>query len=776
MYNVLERPQAEGGDKHVPAHILNTIRRLFALGVCASALSAIGACSAQPEGNEVTSRDVQEQKAEEPRNVSAPTEVEHAHTNRLVNETSPYLLQHAHNPVDWYPWGEEAFAAAREQDKPIFLSVGYSSCHWCHVMEREPFDNEEIAAVMNEHFVSIKVDREERPDVDEIYMTAVQAMTGSGGWPMSVFLTHDLNPFYGGTYFPPEDKYGRPGFKTLLTRIAATWNDRRGEVVQNADRLAEHMQDVLSSVVGESGVLTPELIAKAVQHLKISFDAQDGGFGPAPKFPPSPSIALLLREYQRTKDENVLNMATLTLDKMARGGMYDHLGGGFARYSTDDQWLVPHFEKMLYDNAQLSQVYLEAYQLTKDPLYRKVVQETFEYILSDMRDENGGFFSAEDADSEGEEGKFYIWTRDELTSHLGDKDGELFAAYYNVKRRGNFSSHEDYHKSKNILHTPHRAADIAKKFDLSEEELMSKIAALKKVLLEVRGRRVRPGLDDKILTSWNALMISSFAQGYQIFGDESYREAAEQAARFILTDMTRDGDLLRTHRKGVSRLPGYLDDYAFMIVALEDVYEATFNVEWLEAADGLTESMLEKFWDGERAGFYFTSEEHKNLIIRTRPTYDGAVPSGNAMAAYGLLRLSKFLDRPDYYDKARLMLESNHALMTQAPRGYLKMLCAVDYLLYPPKEIAIAGDRDSEGVKALLRVIQNEFLPNKILAYIDPAQENAKAIGKKVPLLAGKGLVDGLPAAYVCKDFACKLPVTTPEALSEQLGLRTGDV
>ena len=699
------------------------------------------------------------------------TETEPTHTNRLANETSPYLLQHAHNPVDWYPWGEEAFQKARDEDKPIFLSVGYSSCHWCHVMERESFENEEIAAMLNEHYVSIKVDREERPDVDEIYMSAVQRMTGSGGWPMSVFLTPELKPFYGGTYFPPEDAYGRPGFKTLLVRLAEMWTRERDKINVSADGLTNDLKGILTGLAEGAKALTTGILSDAVADLGATFDAKDGGFGGAPKFPPSSSIALFLREYQRTGEERTLRMATLTLDKMAQGGMYDHLGGGFARYSTDTQWLVPHFEKMLYDNAQLAQVYLEAYQVTKNPLYRRVVEETFEYILRDMRDERGGFFSAEDADSEGEEGKFYVWTRDEIAEHLGEEDGKIFAAYYNVQERGNFQSREEYHENQNILHTPRSEEAVATGLKMTVEALREKMAQLKRTMLEVRSRRVRPGLDDKVLTSWNALMISAFAQGYRILGDERYRDAAVEASTFIVTDMKRDGKLLRTHRKGESRLPAYLDDYAYMIVAFTEVYEATFDTAWLHEADALAKTMIEEFWDADDPGFYFTSGDHKNLLVRTKTSQDSAVPSGNSMAAYGLLRLAKFIDNADYYEKGRRVLEQNHRYLSEYPRAVPKMLAAADFLLYPPKEIALVGAGGSDDVQALLDAVYGAFVPNKIVAFLDPASESAAAVEKDLPLLANKTLIQGKASAYVCKDFACKLPVTTPEELLQQLGV-----
>lgn len=694
---------------------------------------------------------------------------EHAHTNRLAEETSPYLLQHAHNPVDWFPWGEEALAKSKSEDKPIFLSIGYSSCHWCHVMERESFENEEVAAVMNEFFVCIKVDREERPDLDDIYMSAVQAMTGSGGWPMSVWLTPDMKPFYGGTYFPPEDGFGKPGFKSLLKNIGEAWATRRGELVESADRMTEHITGLLGGQVGTAGKVSAGLIEQAIAQLGQSFDAQDGGFGGAPKFPSSPSIELLLRDYARTGNAKTLAMATTTLDKMAFGGIYDHIGGGFARYSTDEQWLVPHFEKMLYDNAQLAKAYLEAYQVTGSPRYRRVVEETFDYILRDMLDERGGFHSAEDADSEGEEGKFYVWTQQDVMALLGEEDGKLICDVYQIKAGGNFSSREHYHAGQNIFHMSGSLEDKAEEIGMTAEALLERLAALREKLLVERSMRVRPGLDDKVLTSWNSMMITAFATGYQVLGEERYLEASQNAAMFILNEMTSDGKLLRTHRKGESRLPAYLDDYAFMVLALMDVYESDFDPQWLREADALAKTMVEEFWDVEAGAFYFTSDDHKNLIVRTRPNYDGAEPSGNSMAAMCLLRLAKFTDNAEYYKMGERILETNQDSMSRAPRAFLKMMGALDFYLYPPKEIAIVGPAESEGVKELLSFVRKEFIPNKIVSYIDPANSKAKEIGEEFPLLAGKTLVGGKPAAYVCKNYACKLPVTSTEDLAEQL-------
>lgn len=695
----------------------------------------------------------------------------HEHTNRLIDETSPYLIQHAHNPVDWYPWGPEAFERARSEDKPIFLSVGYSSCHWCHVMEHESFENEDIAAVLNEHFVSIKVDREERPDVDEIYMTAVQAMTQQGGWPMSVFLTPELEPFFGGTYFPPEDRYGRPGFKKVLLHIAKTWEDKRAEIEAGADELSGHMRKILSGAPADGGNLDPGLISAAADELVAQFDSVYGGFGRAPKFPSSPSIAVLLREYNRTGDSKYLSAATHTLDRMATGGIYDHLGGGFARYSVDDQWLVPHFEKMLYDNAQLAVAYIEAFQVTHDPFYRQVVEETLAYVMRDMTDERGGFYSAEDADSEGEEGKFYIWRHEDILAALDTKPAERFIAYYNVKPEGNFRSTDEYHAGQNILHTPRPIEDVAADFGESVDEFRESLQAAETRLLAVRNERTRPGLDDKVLSAWNGLMISGFAKAYQVFRHEDHRRAAQRAAGFVLDEMTDNGMMYRTYRNGESKLPGYLDDYAFVVAGLIDLYEATFDVRWLNAAENLTESMIERFWDDEHAGFFFTGDEHKNLLVRTRPAYDGAIPSGNSVAALNLLRLAKLLDNQDYYNCAESLLELHRTNMRRIPRGHLTMLTAADFYLYPPKEIAIAGDPQASGTIELLSIVHTQFVPNKVLALLDPQAGNADALESRMPLLAMKEPVDGKSAAYVCQNFACKQPVTEPAALAAQLGL-----
>ena len=686
--------------------------------------------------------------------------------NHLIHETSPYLLQHAHNPVEWYPWGEAAFAKAREEDKPIFLSIGYAACHWCHVMEHESFENEEVAQFLAEFFVSIKVDREERPDLDDIYMTAVVGLTGQGGWPMTVFLTPDLHPFYGGTYYPPVDMHGRMGFLTLLRGIAQSWAEKRAQIMEGAANITSFLKEQSSKGIPDETVLASKLIEKACNSLKNSFDATHGGWGGAPKFPSSGGIGLLLRAHRATGDKELLEMATETLDKMARGGMYDQLGGGFHRYSVDAEWLVPHFEKMLYDNGQLAQVYLEAWQATGNPYYRQVTQEILDYEIRDMHDSLGGFHSTEDADSEGEEGKFYCWTHGEIMDTLGPEDGALLCAYYAVKERGNFTSHEPYHRGQNILHITRPPERIAAEQALDPEELEGRIATLREKLLAIRDMRVRPGLDDKVLASWNALLITPLAQAGAASGEPRYTIAAEGAGRFILEHMWRDNGLLRTHRHGESRLPGYLDDYAYTANAFVDLYEGTLDAEWLAHAKTIAEQMIARFGDEDGTGFYFTESAHTDLIVRTRPTYDGAEPSGNSVAALALLRLGHLLGHQDFQHWGRKVVESTQPQINKAPQGYLRMLWSVDFLLHPPVEITIVGPRASAGVEALHRAAVTPFLPNRCILLLDPEKP---AFTDTSPLAAGKTMAEGQPAAYVCVNQTCQAPVTSPEALDKLL-------
>jgi hypothetical protein len=694
------------------------------------------------------------------------------HTNRLANETSPYLLQHKHNPVDWHPWGEEALERARREDKPILLSIGYAACHWCHVMEHESFENEQIAAIMNEHFINIKVDREERPDLDEIYMNAVQMLTGSGGWPMTMFLTPDLKPFYGGTYFPPTDRYGRPGFPRVLLAVAEAYRERREAVAEQAERIVEtlsRLEDPVPS--GVEGMetpgqqLTPALLDQAAQNHRTRFDARYGGFGNAPKFPPSMGLSFLLRYWRRTKNQDILEMVELTLERMARGGMYDQLGGGFHRYSVDARWLVPHFEKMLYDNALLSVAYLEAYQAAQKPFYRRIARETLDYVLREMYNEKtGGFYSTQDADSEGVEGKFFVWTPDEVEALLDKEKADIFCEYYDITEHGNF-------EHKNILHVQTPADIFARKLKMDLAELEAILAEGKQKLFEARGKRIKPGLDDKILTSWNGLMIRSMAMGYQILGDERYRGAAEKSAEFILTALSGDnGRLLRTHRDGKSHLNAYLEDYSFFTAGLIALYFATFNLKWLKEAKRLTELMLELFWDEERGGLFFTSKDHESLILRSKSGYDGATPSGASMAIHSLLRLERLLNAPDLREKAETTLNVYYQQMESMPGGSAQLLCELDFLLSTPKEIAVIGRKDSDDAQSMLAVINKDFAPNKVVAFLDEAADDAAETRPLIPLLEGKTSIDGKTTVYVCENYTCQAPTTDVGELERLLG------
>ena len=681
------------------------------------------------------------------------------HTNRLINETSPYLLQHAHNPVDWYPWGEDALAQAAQQDKPILLSIGYAACHWCHVMEHESFENEQIAGIMNEYFINIKVDREERPDLDEIYMNAVQMLTGQGGWPMTMFLTPDLKPFYGGTYFPPDNRYGRPGFPRVLLGVAEAYRERRDAVGEQAEQIIANLNQ-LSAMEGHGHQMTADMLERAYQDYLSRFDHHDGGFGSAPKFPPSMGLLLLLRHWHRTGNANALNMVEVTLEKMARGGMYDQLGGGFHRYSVDERWLVPHFEKMLYDNALLSVAYLEAYQATGKAFYRQVATETLDYVLAEMYDaERGGFYSTQDADSEGVEGKFFVWEPAEVEQILGEEKAKIFCEYYDITGPGNF-------EHKNILHVQTPAELFARKLSMDLGELEEILAEGKQKLFEVREKRIKPGLDDKILTSWNGLMIRSMAMGYQVLGDERYREAAEKAARFVLSELSQDnGMLLRTHRAGKSHLNAYLEDYSYFVASLINLYESTFAVEWLKEAERLNQIMIEQFWDEANGGFFFTSNNHETLIVRSKTGYDGATPSGVSMAIHNLVRLDKLLNRPDFREKVETTLDVYYHQIEHSPSGSAQMLCELDFLLSTPKEIAIAGQHENDDTQAALTAIHSRYVPNKVLALASDGED----VSDLIPLLEGKTQVDGRATIYVCENYTCQAPTTDVEELAELL-------
>lgn len=679
-------------------------------------------------------------------------------SNRLALETSPYLLQHKDNAVDWYPWGPEALARARAEQKPIFLSIGYSACHWCHVMEHESFDHPEIAAFLNARFISIKVDREERPDLDQIYMTAVQLMTRHGGWPMSVFLTPDLQPFYGGTYWPPYPRLGMPGFIQVIQAVDELWRTRQNEAVQQAAQLTSYLQRSDLPEPGESAV-GPQLFREATGQLERDFDGIYGGFGFKPKFPQAMALQFLLRMWRRTGREGLLKMVRLNLDKMAQGGIYDQLGGGFARYSVDERWLVPHFEKMLYDNALLAGVYLDAYLATGHGEYRRVVQETLDYVLNYMTGAGGGFHSSEDADSEGEEGKFYVWTPAEIMQILGPERGARFCYVYDVTEAGNF-------EGRNILNRPKTIEQCAKLKGWELNELQAELAESRGRLLEVRDRRVRPGKDDKMLLSWNALMIEPLARAADVLSEPKYLEAAARAADFILHDMTRpDGRLLHSWRDGRAKLDAYLDDYAFFIQALVTLYESQFDERWIDEAVRLADLVLRHFADPQAAGLFYTADDHERLIARNKDFHESSVPSGNAVAATALLRLGKLCGRGDYLQAAEGIVRAAAGLIARAPSALGQMLIAADMLVGPTPEIAIVGDPGRGDTAAALSDLRRCYLPNRVLACRVSGHQGGSP--HLAALFQGKSHGGEEPTVYVCENFACQAPVSGRTASAE---------
>jgi len=681
------------------------------------------------------------------------------HQNRLASETSPYLLQHAGNPVDWYPWGPEALARAAAENKPILLSIGYAACHWCHVMERESFENEAIAAQMNESFVCVKVDREERPDLDEIYMAATVALSGSGGWPMTVFLTPEQRPFFAGTYFPPVDKYGRPGLPTLLQNIKELWQSERATLLEQAAELAEHVAE--QARASAPLAIGREALRSAARQLHGSYDSRYGGFGKAPKFPPCAGLSLLLRHHRNAPDPSLLDMVTGTLDGMKNGGMYDHVGGGFARYSTDERWLVPHFEKMLYDNAQLASVYLEAYQVTRDPEYARVARETLDYVIREMQEPNGAWFSATDADSEGVEGKFFVWALDEVLEILGPEAGEHFAAYYDVTSKGNW-------EGQNVLHTPRPLARVAEELGMPEPVLQNELERSRKQLYQARKQRVAPLLDDKILSSWNGLMLSAMAAGYRILGHRHYLDSAERAADSLLARMARpDGGLFHTARGARAHVPGFLEDYALLCDGLIALYEAGGAARYLHAADRLAQRILVDFDDASSGAFFNTAKDSETLISRPREGHDNALPSANAVAARALAKLAAHLDKGEYRERAASALRAYGKLVERSPRSFATSLSVVDFLLQSPVEIVLAGTPGEAGYEALRKALGQRYLPNAIFAHVNPEKPDADAEG--LPLTAGKKLISGRAALYVCQNFTCAAPLLDAADLERAL-------
>ncbi len=679
--------------------------------------------------------------------------------NRLANENSPYLLQHADNPVNWYPWGAEAFEAARKQDKPIFLSIGYSTCHWCHVMETESFENERIAKIMNENFISIKVDREQRPDVDDIYMTAVRMMTGSGGWPLSVFLTSDGHPFFGGTYFPPTNMYGRPGFDHVLLRIAEAWKNRRSELTESAEKVGEILNAQMSTT-GKANLNT-ELLAQAYKYFENSFDNANAGFGIAPKFPQSTNLSMLMGYWYRTGNKKALDMTTRTLEAMAKGGIRDHLRGGFHRYATDAVWLVPHFEKMLYDQAQLSLAYIQAYQITGNENYAEVARQIYDYVLSDMTDKAGGFYSAEDADSEGSEGTFYLWTAKEVDKILDDDEANIFKRYYGITSRGNF-------EGKNILHISESTAKLSKQFDKDEKTISDTLTNARTKLRAVQTKRPRPAKDDKIITSWNGLMISSLACGGAVLAEQKYIEAAERAAEFVMNNLKQNSRLFRYYRKGKAGTKAYLDDYAFMITGLLELYQATFNTKWLSEAQLLATEMIKLFGDDSEGGFFKTGRDSERLIVRNKTSYDGATPSGNSVAALSLLKLGRITMQKQLEEQGKKTLGLFSAQMAQSPGASTAMLIALNFYLGPSQEIVIAGEANSTDTKEMIELVRSRFLPNSIVLLHESGQKAAD-IERIAEFIKYQVPIDGKATAYVCENYSCKQPVTQPSQLKKIL-------
>ncbi len=699
-------------------------------------------------------------------------------TNRLINEKSPYLLQHAFNPVNWYPWGEEAFEKARKEDKPIFLSVGYSTCYWCHVMEREVFENNSIAALMNKYVIAIKVDREERPDVDRVYMSALQTMTGSGGWPMSMFLTPDLKPFYGGTYIPAEPKYGRQGFPEVLNSIHNAWINRREEIIKSSNEITSYLKNSSAPNSNPADVGLNTLTA-GFESFNSSYDAKNGGFNKAPKFPRPVIFNFLFRYYSRTGNEKALSMSLETLKKMAEGGMYDHIAGGFHRYSTDDIWQVPHFEKMLYDQAQLTTSYLDAYQITHNEFYANVAKDILNYVKNNLTHPEGGFYSAEDAESAvdpsepeiKEEGAFYTWHYLEIDSILIPEEAKIFNYYFGVKENGNVKSdpHNEF-KNENILYAAHSIEETAEKFNLPVVQIKIKLSTAKEKVNKTREQRPRPHLDDKIILSWNGLMLSAFSKAYQVLGNEEYLNTAVNAGNFIINKLynSKDEILLRRYRDGEARFDAHLEDYAFFIQGLLDLYEASFDIKWLKIAIKLNKQKIKLFYDKDQKAFFDISADDSNIIVRTKEWYDGAEPTGNSIAILNLLRLSQMTANDILNEMAANSLAYFGERMKKAPHVMPQFLAAVDFNLSKPKQIIIAGKSDDPHTKELLQEVHSRFIPNKIILLAD-GEEGQNTLASYIPFIESIKMIDGKPTAYICENYTCKLPTSDRNTVAKLL-------
>ncbi|MBM3241464.1 thioredoxin domain-containing protein [Candidatus Poribacteria bacterium] len=691
-------------------------------------------------------------------------------SNRLIFEKSPYLLQHAYNPVDWYPWGEAAFEKAKKEDKPIFLSIGYSTCHWCHVMEKESFEDPKVAKLMNETFVSIKVDKEERPDLDNIYMTVCQMMTGSGGWPLTIIITPDKKPFFAATYIPKETRYGRIGMKELIPRVREVWKSRREEVLSSSEKIADLLKQSSITSLGEE--LSENILDSAYAQLSGRFDERYGGFGDAPKFPTPHNLTFLLRYWKRTGnkqpptpfgkgDEKVLHMVEETLQAMRLGGIYDHIGFGFHRYSTDAKWFVPHFEKMLYDQAMLTIAYVEGYQATGHQDYKQTAQEILTYILRDMTAPDGGFYSAEDADSEGEEGKFYVWSEEEIRRILPKGEAELAIKAFNVEEEGNFKEEATGEiTGKNILYLRTPLIELASELKILPEELRERLESARQKLFDDREKRIRPHRDEKVLTDWNGLMIAAMAKAAQAFDQAEYINASKKAADFILAKMMDSrGRLYHRYREGEVAIQGFLDDYAFLIWGLIEIYETDFEVKYLKVALELTEEMIKHFWDEKGGAFYFTADDAESVILRRKEIYDGATPSGNSVAMLNLLRLGRIMANPEFEEKARQIGRAFSKDISQSPSVYTQMMAALDFEIGNPYEIVLVGNSKSDDMKAMLKALRERFIPNKVII-LRPTEVESPEIIRLANYTKDMLSIDGKTTAYVCQNYSCKQPTT----------------
>ena len=689
--------------------------------------------------------------------------------NRLIFEQSPYLLQHARNPVDWYPWGEEAFEKARQEDKPVFLSIGYSTCHWCHVMEHESFEDNDVAELMNKHFISIKVDREERPDIDDVYMTVTQAITGSGGWPMTVVMAPNKKPFFAGTYFPKGGKFGRPGMMDLVPGLANAWKSEREKVLAQADQISDALGKYSKNPPGDD--LTEKTLKSAFDAFSSRFDKDRGGFGTAPKFPVPHNLSFLIRYWKRSGEKHALSMVEKTLNEMRLGGIYDQIGFGFHRYSTDKEWLLPHFEKMLYDQALLAIAYIETFQATGKEKYAQVAREIFTYVLRDMTSEEGGFFSAEDADSEGEEGKFYVWKPEEIREVLGKIDGDLFIDIYNIEKGGNFIEQSKGEKTgDSIPHLNKSLHDLASDLKITEETLVTRLEAMRVNLFKARENRIHPFKDDKILTDWNGLMIAAFAKGAQALKEPKYAVVAKKAADFILSHLrTKEGRLLKRYRQGTAGLPSHLEDYAFLIWGLIDLYEATFEDHYLKEAITLHDQMLERFWDDKNGGLFMTADDGEKLLMRNKTVYDGAIPSGNSVAALNSIRLARITANTDYETKCQEIMRAFSGTVNNHTPGHSQLLIALDFAVGPAYEIVICGKEDGKATNEVLAAIHRNFIPNKVMLLKDDTRENPEILKIAPYTKAMKGKDADSATVYVCQNFACKLPTTDIPTMLDSL-------